>query len=802
MRRHLRAGIVASLLAFAPGLSASWPHHAKQVEKQLQSSSLSERQAALKGLAELSPSVAREPLLIALQDVDPGIQKGAAQLAELFALSGFAPVVSDWFGSRDADKRLLAVALTWREPTIDNQRRLARLLRDPERRIREASARALGRQPQPLAIEAQRALVTALDDAEEPVRIQAVIALGRVGEAGSALALAAHLQDTAWEVRVQLALALGLLENAAVVPSLLLSLSDPQPEVRAAAAEALGRLGQEQALPGLVALVESTPFEAPQKRAAEALALLGSPEAIDTLVRQLSRDGARPYVSRILTGLSAPDSRALEACLKVAVGAELTACLQLHEAQGGDSQAALAALDEGRISLEQAFRFPVLKRETLLIPALETLDSGGAQGSDWALSYLEKNLPLPAQAARPLSDSLAGAGGNVERTRRILDVLAHTLPGAPLEPLFAYLESTEPGIRKVAAQALVAQGLAGARLERLLLDNRPGVSQGAFAVLAVLQSKAQAEVVLSLLQRADTGRRSHLLRALAALPPGLPDSRFEVVEKEVYLSRAGERDEWLLAFARNGSAERLKRIAQRGNRADRLKLAQLAFFHPEGVEVAEALLSRDEPRVSSLALFVLGTRGSPASVESVLPYLERSGHSPLYLQAAAYQALAQLSGRGVTVPSDVSLAHCASNYWPLKLRSMALAVSQGRSCPSTKVEDILLLSENGRLRLGAARLLSGNESAIQSLQRCATYETDAKIAAICRDGVRDRGEPSEGELPYLEVEFFTPWARGAAPLTPAPVEYEDDVVVLFSDRQGLLLLPWAARATADPAWAY
>ena len=94
------------------------------------------------------------------------------------------------------------------------------------------------------------------------------------------MAVAAHLQDPEADVRVQLVLALGVLGNEAVVPSLLISLADPDDAVVTAAAQSLGQLGAEAAVPGLVAVLERSPLKEPGRRAAEALAVLGTDAAM------------------------------------------------------------------------------------------------------------------------------------------------------------------------------------------------------------------------------------------------------------------------------------------------------------------------------------------------------------------------------------------------------------------------------------------------------------------------------------------------------------------------------------------
>ena len=123
-------------------------------------------------------------------------------------------------------------------------------LADPDPLRRAEATRALGRV---LAIRPDfpkvvRALVLALADSSDPVRLGAARALvsDEVKAVGAVPGIVAALADSAHpSVRYQAALLLGYFDSEAqaVVPVLIRALSDPEPQVRAAAAESLGKIG-------------------------------------------------------------------------------------------------------------------------------------------------------------------------------------------------------------------------------------------------------------------------------------------------------------------------------------------------------------------------------------------------------------------------------------------------------------------------------------------------------------------------------------------------------------------------------
>lgn len=164
-----------------------------------------------------------------------------------------------------------------------------RALEDPEPDTRADAANALGRvlrlQPRSPAVVA--ALISALGDPDDRVRVAAGMALSTEGVRAPAAVpgLVEVLRDTAHaNVRSYAASILGAFGPAAVpaVPALTTALDDADPRVRAAAAAALGDIGPAAAsssravAPALVRLMRD-PAEDVRLRALEALLRVEAP---------------------------------------------------------------------------------------------------------------------------------------------------------------------------------------------------------------------------------------------------------------------------------------------------------------------------------------------------------------------------------------------------------------------------------------------------------------------------------------------------------------------------------------------
>ena len=181
------------------------------------------------------------------------------------------------------------------------------ILDNPARSERVAAVDALGqilrrRQGSP-STEAIDALLRALKDSSDDVRLAAAAALSTEGVPPEALVPGVHeaLHDTAHaDVREFAARVLGTFGAARgqpAVDALTEALTDPSPRVRAAAAEGLGRIGAgaTSAVPALATLSRDTDVRS-RVAALEALGrVTGSPDASVPALRQALAD-AEPAV--------------------------------------------------------------------------------------------------------------------------------------------------------------------------------------------------------------------------------------------------------------------------------------------------------------------------------------------------------------------------------------------------------------------------------------------------------------------------------------------------------------------------
>jgi HEAT repeat protein len=121
-------------------------------------------------------------------------------------------------------------------------------LDDPDVRVREAAATALGRLRDE---DTTAALANALRDPSLWVRRSAASALGSIGSTRTVMDLVRGLSDSSAIVRASAALALGHVPSARSREALAQAAADPDAGVRWSAAKSLGEIGDVTALPML-----------------------------------------------------------------------------------------------------------------------------------------------------------------------------------------------------------------------------------------------------------------------------------------------------------------------------------------------------------------------------------------------------------------------------------------------------------------------------------------------------------------------------------------------------------------------
>ncbi len=211
------------------------------------------RVEAVKALAEFADPASADALLEALDDaVDEVRWQAAGALAKIGDPRAVRPLLetlqreSDWGASRIGD-----TLASFGSAAVPDLARYA-LLSDPSM---SSTANHLPLIARVLGIigdiRAEPAMLSALESADDELRIRAAAALGMVGSLACVPALRRALRDSEWEVRAQAAAALGRQMDARAIESLRISLRDENWWVRQNSAQALSEIPG-----GVAALVE------------------------------------------------------------------------------------------------------------------------------------------------------------------------------------------------------------------------------------------------------------------------------------------------------------------------------------------------------------------------------------------------------------------------------------------------------------------------------------------------------------------------------------------------------------------
>jgi HEAT repeat protein len=223
-------------------------------------------------LAKNDPQ-SRIPMMYAMIGIGPGAKA---------AVPALLPILDcDDFHSQYWAQRTLGAIGPESRPAVP---KLIELLHTSNVSVRHNSAIALGAIGPVIGPEGLKALEQALDDRMEPVREDAVIALGKLGDFAKPAAPAVRrvLQTRKIAARVPAARTLWILtqDAEATVPVLIEALKDPNAAI--AAAEVLGEIGPpaDQAVPAL-----------------SAAALRGEPELREAAIQAVGRIKPEPKTS-------------------------------------------------------------------------------------------------------------------------------------------------------------------------------------------------------------------------------------------------------------------------------------------------------------------------------------------------------------------------------------------------------------------------------------------------------------------------------------------------------------------------
>ncbi|MCX8565530.1 MAG: HEAT repeat [Glomeribacter sp. 1016415] len=439
-------------------------------------------------------------------------------------------------------------------------------LKDENQNVRDAAARALGRQ-NPLSGEAVQALISSLKDGDENVRDAAARALGgqRTLSGEAVQTLISYLKGDNEIVRDAAARALGgqRMLSGEAVQALISSLKDDDENVRSAAASTLGdqstlsgesvqalisslkdddenvrsaaasALGDQSTLSGeaVQALISSLKDDDENVRDAAAMALGGqsmlSGEAVQALISYLKNDSGdvRSAAANALGGqsmLSGEAVQALISCLKDDDENVRSAAALVLGDQTPPSGEAVQALTSYLKDENRSVRFAAARalggQSTLSSDAVQVLisylkdDSGDVRFA--AARVLGDQRTLSGEAVQALISYLKDDDQNVRSAAAWALSGQSTLSGEAIQALISYLKDDDQNVRSAAARALRGQStLSGEAVQALissLKDDDENVRSAAASALggqSTLSSDA-VQALISSLKDENRGVRS------------------------------------------------------------------------------------------------------------------------------------------------------------------------------------------------------------------------------------------------------------------------------------------------------
>lgn len=510
-------------------------------------------------------------------------------------------------------------ALAYIADPADVVARLAVGVRAPDQGQRLIAVRRLacldGKEPAAVPL-----LVTAMKDAAEPVRREAVLALALSGAAADAaapvvldlaqqdeLVVRAAALATLRRLRVSPAAAIpAVLRNlpdlavaaadalAAVTPEavalLRARLADPEPDVRRGAAEALGRLGK-RAVNAREALIEhlDDADEGVRRAAARALAKVGRSQA---LLEQVAARARSVDVSARRHAMAAMAELTLDCCANRPAEVPQTLLAGLADADATVRGAAIVGL-EG--------------------PAFQGASGAGKRAVAKLLHLGRDPNPLVRAAA-------LRALGRIRPTTRALPVLMRGL------------HDSNPGVRDAAAGALQQVPNAVRRLATVLGDNDVDAARRAAEILAASASPCDPRAsrkVVTALARATASPDGPLREAAARAFDewgGCAADAVPVLMESLRARPAAARIEALVALSRimpiaSADAAIIFRLVGQDTDAEVRVVAALnaGRLGAGAVPVLVAALGDRDARVAAAAQQALFAVGAPAR-----PALERA----------------------------------------------------------------------------------------------------------------------------------------------------------------------------------
>ena len=373
------------------------------------------RAAALSSLSSLKSESAAGTILAAMEDREPEVRLQAVR-----ALAALEP-----------------------QTVLENQPKIERLLKDPSIEVRMEAVLALARMGQVQT--ARASLGAALAERDATARVAALETFARAGdyltEESDAAPVVTLLADTLSNVRVAACHALGALPDGVHGQTLATRLHDPEPAVRQAAAQALRSRGPAAGDIVLNALDSET--EAARDAALDAL----SPGAVQASERL--RSYARKEILRLQV------MRGQEASLPSGGRATAMLCESLrHKIKQGESRlvkiVGLIGNEQAMQLVQKSMRGSDAEARAAALEALETL--GDKTLAREIIAVLEDEPPRSTPDSVLLEILQTGDRWEVALAARAVQELGLKDRAAQLKEL---THSPDPLIAETAAEALV-----------------------------------------------------------------------------------------------------------------------------------------------------------------------------------------------------------------------------------------------------------------------------------------------------------------------------------------------------------
>jgi putative membrane-bound dehydrogenase-like protein len=440
-------------------------------------------------------------------------------------------------------------------------------LSSPEADLRAQAARALGQRRAPLGAVVDRLMEMAREERDPPARLEAIIALGRIGQPQAVPALLPVLADDDPYIAFTARVALRRIGDWNALAG---GLRNDDPKVREGTLLALEQQYQRDAVDVLIGLVHQMDLSADER--AKALRF-----AVEVHRKPKPWDGrwwgTRPSQGRPPAKVdewegTEPILNALRAAIGDPASAVRLAAVEGVRATRDD--AALPILAErfdaepdAEVRAAVARTLGTLGYEPALPRLIESLRNGGTPDAvrEAALDAVAA-IGTPA-ALQALIDLLGGGKLPAERQPRVIGALGRAKAEDAVPRLVELLESPSPDVRAASAEALGRVGKGEDTLPPLrarLDDSELAVRKAAIGALAALRDR---EAVPALIEAAEQeATRVEATQALAALatPKALRVYLRGLADRNPDLRRASAR---AVAVLRDEAVPLLEQLAER-----------------------------------------------------------------------------------------------------------------------------------------------------------------------------------------------------------------------------------------------